>query len=1293
MRSHQHRIETTARAGRAPARTSGQRLRTRTIVATLVVALIATSAWGAGTYTVDRSTDTGTGDGTSNSGSLSYVINLANGDPGSTIIFSVATVSLSGTAPAITANTIINGLVGGNSVVIQGNNHQAFTVNAGLTVSFSNMMITGSHVEGGAGGAGDGAGTGGGGGGLGSGGGIYVASDNSATVSFVTLNNVQFTNNSVKGGDGGAAGTGAGTGSNLGGAGGNFNAVDSTPGGTFYNTGGGTATTGNGNGATYGGGGSGAGTSGSTGGSNNNFGGGNGGAPGVGGGGGNGLGGAIFIANGSVTTFSGNSSADSTNTAAAGLGNGAGTTNGGANGGGIYVGIGSTGIFDNSTAQTYSGDIYNNGQVIIQGTAAGTITFTGNNANNSTSSAAVLVSTGTLAGTTLGIEGNVTNNSHVLFSQNGSGTFFGTMVGTGDVTITSSGTIVFNNGLTGVANSYSGGTTILSGALQGNTDNVQGNINVATNSAVIFSNFTGTTSGTYAGNMFGGGAAIINASGVTVNFTGSNTYSGGTAVLAGTLSGTTAGVQGNITNESNVTFNQATNGTYSGNMSGTGSVNIIGTGTVNFTGTNNYTGGTTVSGGTLSGTTTGIQGNIVNNTNVTFAQTTDGSYTGNMSGSGTVAVNGTATVTVSGVNSYNGGTTVTNGTLAGTTSAIQGNITNNANVNFSQSTNGAYTGNMTGTGNVYKSGSGTTTFSGTNNYSGTTEIQGGTLFLASSIASNTTIDAGGTLGGNSTITGNLTNNGTIAQAGSIATLTVTGTLTDGSSSNTVVRMSGSGNTAGVNNDLVSVGGNVTLGGHVKISPQSGTFAPGTVYTFLNYGTSGAGSRGGTTFADITSNSPLLNASLVYDDAAKAVEFVITTNFANAGGTYNQQQVGSALDQVSASATGDLSNVINAITGLDTTSARRAFSMLGGEIYGTTAQLEIQNTVYLYQLLRRAAAAPDNDTGSSLPSLAPPPPPIATADNDDSDKQIALVSYDKESGEAKIHFVEPRCRTRWQGSFQGYGLGGNVASDGNASSATYGFGGSLVNLHRNLDDCTRLGAFAAYSSVMVRASDVLQTNRGSDGQIGTYLRRDNGRVFAMGAGSVGFDGYSAVRAINFGGIDRTATGRYSGWQATAYGEIGTRFNVWRSWMLEPYAGLQYIYLRQNALNEGGANSVDLVTSGNNTNALRNLLGTRLVFADRMGWFRLAPGSRYNTELRATWLHEYNAPVTTLNAVFAGSTGVNFATQGLNFGRNWAILGGGFGWDINPRTRAFVNYDLQVNSLQTFHVGSGGLTYSY
>jgi len=154
-----------------------------------------------------------------------------------------------------------------------------------------------------------------------------------------------------------------------------------------------------------------------------------------------------------------------------------------------------------------------------------------------------------------------------------------------------------------------------------------------------------------------------------MTLTGTNTYTGGTTVSGGSIQGTTASLQGNIANSAVVALDQTTTGTYAGVMSGTGSLTKQNTGTVILSGANTYSGGTTVSGGTLQGTTTSLQGNIANNAGVVFDQTTTGTYSSVMSGTGSLTKQNTGTVILSAPNTYSGGTY---GELGGT---LQGNTT------------------------------------------------------------------------------------------------------------------------------------------------------------------------------------------------------------------------------------------------------------------------------------------------------------------------------------------------------------------------------------------------------------------------------------------------------------------------------------------------------------------------------------------------------------------------------------------------------------------------------------------
>jgi autotransporter-associated beta strand protein len=80
------------------------------------------------------------------------------------------------------------------------------------------------------------------------------------------------------------------------------------------------------------------------------------------------------------------------------------------------------------------------------------------------------------------------------------------------------------------------------------------------------------------------------------------------------------------------------------------------------------------------------------------------------------------------------------GALAGSTSGLQGNITNNGTVIFDQGTNGSYAGMLSGSGGVNKAGAGDVAFTSENSYTGGTWIQSGKLNLNAALgaARNTT---------------------------------------------------------------------------------------------------------------------------------------------------------------------------------------------------------------------------------------------------------------------------------------------------------------------------------------------------------------------------------------------------------------------------------------------------------------------------------------------------------------------------------------------------------------------------
>ncbi len=102
-----------------------------------------------------------------------------------------------------------------------------------------------------------------------------------------------------------------------------------------------------------------------------------------------------------------------------------------------------------------------------------------------------------------------------------------------------------------------------------------------------------------------------------------------------------------------------------------------------------------------------------------------------ISGSGSLIKAGSGTLTLSANNTYTGGTTISAGTLqvgaGGTSGSIAGNVIDNGIFVFNRSDNLTFSGVISGTGSLTKTGSGSLVLTGTNTYSGNTTVTAGAL--------------------------------------------------------------------------------------------------------------------------------------------------------------------------------------------------------------------------------------------------------------------------------------------------------------------------------------------------------------------------------------------------------------------------------------------------------------------------------------------------------------------------------------------------------------------------------------
>ena len=387
-------------------------------------------------------------------------------------------------------------------------------------------------------------------------------------------------------------------------------------------------------------------------------------------------------------------------------------------------------IFNRSNDFTFGGAIAGNGTLTKLG--AGTLALTGEN----TYTGITTISAGALqignGGTTGSITGDVVDNASLLFNRSGEVTFRNAISGSGTLTKIGASTLT----LTG-NNTFTGLTTLSAGTLQIGSRGVSGAItgDILDNAAVIFNRLDSLT---YGGAISGSGS-LTKIGPAILTLAGNNTFTGLTTISEGVLQvgngGASGAITGNVLNNAALLFNRTGILVYNGVISGNGTMTKLGAGTVTLANNSSFTGGTSISAGTLQigngGTTGAIAGNILNNASLVFNRSDNITAANLISGSGALTKLGNGGLTLAADNTYSGLTTISSGSLqignGGTSGTVAGPILNNAALSFNRSDAVIFTNLISGTGSLTQLGTGTLTLTGDNTYTGLTTISAGTL--------------------------------------------------------------------------------------------------------------------------------------------------------------------------------------------------------------------------------------------------------------------------------------------------------------------------------------------------------------------------------------------------------------------------------------------------------------------------------------------------------------------------------------------------------------------------------------
>ena len=663
--------------------------------------------------------------------------------------------------------------------------------------------------------------------------------------------------------------------------------------------------------------------------------------------------------------------------------------------------------------------------------------------------------------------------------------------------------------------------------------------------------------------------------------------------------------------------------TSNGVMSGPGKLTKAGEGTAIFTADNTYTGGTTISAGTLQlgngGLTGTIAGDVVNNARLAFNRSDTVLFEGAISGSGSVEQRGTGTTTLSGANTYSGGTSVLNGTLAGGAASLgSGAIVNNAALVIDQAGDAALNNVLSGVGRITKTGAGALTLGGNSAaFAGNTQVTAGMLAVNGSLGGAVTVGNGARLAGTGSVGNTAVQSGATVAPGSnsIGTLNVAGNLTLAQGSVYQLNAASDGRS-----DQLRVSGVAALqGGNVSVL-ASGNFQPTTTYSILtaNGGVSGQ-------FAGATTDMAFLNPSLTYSPQNVTLRLQRNeVSLQNIAQTPNQRAAAGALSAL------DTGPLYSAVVQLNAANARTAFDSLSGEVHASLKSAAFEDS----RFVRNASLGRLRESFDT---------PAATA-----------IDAPAASGSG----VWAQAVDSW----------GSTDADGNASSLERTTRGIFLGADTRVGDDWRLGVLGGYSKSRVTPDDRPSLAKTDTYHVGVYGGKQWGQLGLRTGATYSAGKADTRRDIAFPGFSGQTAAKYDINTTQAFGELGWKMPM-ANGSLEPFAGLAHVKLSTDGFTESGG-VAGLSGSNSSTHATYSTLGLRGTTNAGM------PNSQTRLRGLVGWRHAFGDVTPTSALALAGQPG--FSVAGVPIARNALVLEGGIDFAVSRNLTMGVSYVGQASS---------------
>jgi outer membrane autotransporter protein len=482
--------------------------------------------------------------------------------------------------------------------------------------------------------------------------------------------------------------------------------------------------------------------------------------------------------------------------------------------------------------------------------------------------------------------------------------------------------------------------------------------------------------------------------------------------------------------------------------------------------------------------------------------------------------------------------------------------------------------------------------------------------------------------------------------------------------------------------MIPVVGAANLGGTVMPVLQGG-YIPKINQFFPGVITAKGGVSG--TFSSVANQfiTPVLYWQDLY--TATTFDLLVKSKFNNPtlNLTHNQANVANTLDGLANSATGDLSNMLNAVAGLPSNSAvANAYQQISADKAAVLSTLAFAGANLQQRILSRRIT--DLRFGNREVGAAGGLPGSFNFNySRDSGMMLAynssslagLITSRDKAGPAES-------QSRWGVYLDPALIFGSQKSSDDQTGFNFTIAGFNAGADYRVQDNLLVGLASGYrftgTSFHGSSGGSVTANTWPLTAYVAYLPQS---FYAYGSLGYALNLFNLERQLSFTDLNRTAKSSTTGNQLNAYGEAGYDLKLKRL-VVTPVLSLAYSRLWVDGFTEDGAGALNLQVSSQSAQSLQTGLGAKIAAPMKRGSVTVVP------QVYGSYQHEYSNSSRTLDARLS-QTGSTFAFQTDSYTgqphRNFAVLGA----NVNILTQQNLKVQLDYNA----EVGRGSYTAHY